>query len=145
MGGAGDRVLGAIHEAEVKVKCATDAKMGGRSQLALGDHSMGNELDEFFLSISESEQALFDVLDVLERASVDARERRIVWHDGTRLSIEDAARKIHSEAGASLDMVQSHVVAWLEMFYEPKGLDEDQMEEFEQLIELWIAPYDDTG
>jgi hypothetical protein len=106
---------------------------------------MGNELDEFFLNISESEQALFDVLDVLERASVDARERRIVWHDGTRLSIEDAARKIHSESGASLDMVQSHVVGWLEMFYEPKGLDEDQMEEFEQLIELWIAPYDDTG
>ena len=106
---------------------------------------MGNEPDESFLNISEYQRDLFDVLDALERASVDARERRIVWHDGTRLSIEDAARKIHSEAGASLDMVQSHVVAWLEMFYEPKGLDEDQMEEFEQLIELWIAPYDDTG
>ena len=106
---------------------------------------MGNELDEFFLNISESEQALFDVLDVLERASVDARERRIVWHDGSRLSIEDAARKIHSESGASLDMVQSHVVGWLEMTYEPEGLDEDQMEEFEREIEVWIAPYDDAG
>jgi hypothetical protein len=41
------------------------------------------------------------------------------------------------------DVVQSHVVGWLEMHYEPEGLDEDQMEEFEQLIELWIAPYDD--
>ena len=105
---------------------------------------MGNDLDEFFLNISESEQALFDVLDALERASVDARERRIVWPDATRLSIEDTARKIHSESGAPLDRIQSHVVGWLEMIYEPEGLDEDQMEEFEQLIELWITPYDNT-
>ena len=106
---------------------------------------MGNERDEFFFNTSECEQALFDVLDALARASVDAREQRIVWHDGTRLSIEDVAGKIHSEFGAPLDMVQSHVVGWLEMMYEPEGLDEDQMEEFEQLIELWITPYDDIG
>ena len=105
---------------------------------------MGNELDEFFLNISETEQALFDVLDALKRASVDARERRIVWPDGSRLSIEDTARKIRSESGAPLDMVQSHVVGWLEMSYEPEGLDEDQMEEFEREIELWITPYDDA-
>ncbi len=51
--------------------------------------------------------------------------------------------KTHSESGVPGDVVQSHVVGWLEMHYEPEGLDEDQMEEFEQLIELWIAPYDD--
>jgi len=95
---------------------------------------MGNERDEFFLNISESEQALFDVLDALEQASVDARERKILWPDGARLSIDDTARRIHTESGAPLDMVQSHVVGWLEMTYEPQGLDEDQMEEFERLI-----------
>jgi len=105
---------------------------------------MGNELDEFFLNISESEQALFDVLDALKQASVDARERRIVWPDGTWLSIEDTARKIHSESGSPLDMVLSHVVGWLELVYEPADLDEGQMEHFERLIELWITPYDDT-
>jgi hypothetical protein len=26
----------------------------------------------------------------------------------------------------------------------PEGLDEEQMEEFERLIEQWIAPYDDA-
>lgn len=106
---------------------------------------MRNELDEFSLNPSEIEQALFDVLDALEQASVDARDRRIIWPDGTRLSIEEVARRIHSESGGSLDLIQSHVVGWLEMSYEPEGLDEDQMEEFERLIELWIAPYDDTG
>jgi len=105
---------------------------------------MGNELDEFFLNISETEQALFDVLDALKRASVDTRERRIVWPDGTRRSIENTALKICSESGAPLDMVQSHVVGWLEVTYEPGGLDEDQMEDFEREIELWITPYDDA-
>jgi len=106
---------------------------------------MGNERDEFFLNISESEQALFDVLDALEQASVDARERKILWPDGARLSIDDTARRIHTESGAPLDMVQSHVVGWLEMTYEPQGLDEDQMEEFERLIEQWTTPYNDVS
>ena len=104
---------------------------------------MGNELDEFFLNISETEQALFDVLDALKRASVDAHKRRIVWPDGSRLSIEETSRRIRSESGSPLAMVQSHVIGWLEMSYEPEGLDEDQMEEFEREIELWITPYDD--
>ncbi len=104
---------------------------------------MANEPDDLGFDLSEFQRDLFDVLDALERASADARERKIVWHDGTRLSIEEAARKIHSESGVPTDIVQSHVVGWLEMDYEPQGLDENQMEEFEQLIELWIAPYDD--
>lgn len=94
--------------------------------------------------MAESEQALFEVLDALAQASVDAGKRRIVWPDGARLSIEDTARRVHSESGARLDMVQSHVVGWLEMTYEPAGLDEEQMEEFERLIEHWIAPYDNA-
>ena len=106
---------------------------------------MGNQRDEFFLNISESEQALFDVLDALEQASVDVRERKILWPDGACLSIDDTARRIHTESGAPLDMVQSHVVGWLEMIYEPEGLDEDQMEEFERLIEQWTTPYNDVS
>lgn len=102
---------------------------------------MDNEPDEFFV---ESEEALFDVLEALERASVNACEQRIVWPDGTRLSIEDTARKIHFGSDAPLERIQSHVVGWLEMIYEPEGFTEDQMEEFEQLIELWIGPYDDS-
>lgn len=106
---------------------------------------MGNEQDDLSLDISEFQQLLFDVLDALEKTSVDPRERRIVWPDGARLTIEDAARRIHAECGGPLDMVQFHVVSWLEMSYEPEGLDEQQMEEFERLIEEWIAPYDDIN
>ena len=91
-----------------------------------------------------SEQALFEVLDALEEASVDPHERKIIWADGARLSIEDTAQRIHSESGMSLDKIQSHVVGWLEMIYEPPGLTEEQMEEFELLIERWITPYDEA-
>lgn len=99
-----------------------------------------DDFPDFF----DSEQALFEVLDALAAAAVDARERRIVWPDGARLSIEDTARRIHSASGTRLDKVQPHVVAWLQMTYEPEGLDEEQMEEFERLIEQWTKPYDDA-
>jgi len=31
------------------------------------------------------------------------------------------------------------------MIYEPADLDEDQMDEFERLVERWTTPYDDAG
>ena len=91
-----------------------------------------------------SEQVLLEVLDALEHASVDPLERQILWADGARLSIEESARRIHAQSGMPLDSIQSHVVGWLEMTYEPQGLDEHQMEEFELLIEQWIAPYEEV-
>jgi hypothetical protein len=100
--------------------------------------------DERDARLREAEQVLFEVLDALEGASVEARERRIVWRDGARLSIEETVRRIHAESGEPIDLIQSHVVGWLEMMYVPERLDEQQMEEFEQLIEEWIAPYDDV-
>ena len=106
---------------------------------------MGNEEDDFFLNISESEQLRFDVFDALKSTSVDPREQRIVWPDGARLSIEDTARRIHAESGGHVEMVQAHVVHWLETGYEPEGLDDQQMEKFERLIGEWIDPYDDLN
>jgi hypothetical protein len=110
-------------------------------QCALDEHAMDNDQDD---SLRLSEQALFEVLDALADASVDPQERKIIWGDGARLSIEDTARRIHSESGMSLDKIESHVIGWLEMTYEPRGLNEQQMEEFELLIERWITPYDET-
>ena len=145
MGSAGDRILRAIHEARPAIGRKAEA-MGGRSHIPTlwRGCAMGNEPDDFFSNISETEQALFDVLDALEQASVDPRERKILWPDGASLSIEETAGRIQSQSGSPLDMVQSHVVGWLEMIHEPVGLDEDQMEEFESLVEKWITPYDDT-
>jgi len=101
-----------------------------------------DEREACLARLREAEQVLFEVLDALEGAAVEARERRIVWRDGARLSIEETVQRIRSGSGAPVDLIQSHVVGWLEMMYVPEGLDEQQMEEFERRIEEWIAPYD---
>jgi hypothetical protein len=103
---------------------------------------MAKEPEDLFGGISESEQARFDVFDALEEASADPQDQKILWPDGVRLSIEETASKIHLELGIPLELVQSRVVGWIEAGYEPEGLDEGEMEEFELLIEQWIAPYD---
>ena len=45
----------------------------------------------------QSIEALDLVFDALEHAGVDARQRKIVWADGKRLSIELSAERIHAE------------------------------------------------
>jgi len=102
---------------------------------------MDNDPEE---ALRRSEQVLFEVLDALTNASVDPQDRKIIWGDGARLSIEDTTRRIQSDSGMPLDKIQSHVIGWLEMTYEPQGLNEQQMEEFELLIEGWITPYDEA-
>lgn len=94
--------------------------------------------------LQQSEQVLLKVLDALENTSVDPAERKIVWADASRLSVEETARRIHAQCGMPLNRIESHVIGWLEMIYEPQGLNEHQMDEFELLIEQWIAPYDEA-
>jgi hypothetical protein len=94
--------------------------------------------------LQQSEQVLLEVLDALENASVDPLERKIVWADASRLSVEETVRRIHARSGMPLDAIESHVIGWLEMIYEPQGLNEHQMEEFELLMEHWITPYDEV-
>ena len=115
--------------------------LGNKQRTAAQDAAIDDDLEDF---LHRSEQVLFEVLDALENACVDPLERKILWADGARLSIEETARRIHAQSGMPLASIQSHVVGWLEMTYEPKGLDEHQMEEFELLIEQWVAPYEDV-
>ena len=111
------------------------------TQRTAGEDASARDPDD---CLQRSEQVLLEVLDALENASVDPRERKILWADGSRLSVEDTARRIHARSGMPLERIESHVVGWLEMIYEPHGLNEHQMEEFELLIEQWITPYDEA-
>ena len=44
----------------------------------------------------QSIEALDLVFDALDHVDVDARQRKIVWTDGKRLSIEEAAERIRT-------------------------------------------------
>jgi hypothetical protein len=86
--------------------------------------------------------ALDSVFNALEGATVEASEKKIIWPDGQRLSIEQSVERIHKHSGVDRQAILSHLIGWLQMEYEPQGLDEDQMRRFEKQIDAWIAKYD---
>ena len=92
-----------------------------------------------------SEQALLDVMDSLEKCSVDPRDRVNIWDDRTRLTIAQTAHRIHVQSKLPLPQIESHVIGWLEMHYIPEGLNEQQMEEFESLVDEWISNHEKSS
>src|ERR1700729_3877396 len=55
----------------------------------------------------QSIEALDLVFGALEHAGVDARQRKIVWADGKRLSIEQSAERIHAgHPGVPRDLIE---------------------------------------
>lgn len=89
-----------------------------------------------------SEQALIEVMDSLKNCLVEPAERVIVWEDGKRLTISQTTSRIHLRSGIPLPQIESHVIGWLEMHYEPENLNEQQMEQFENMIDAWIQNHE---
>jgi hypothetical protein len=93
----------------------------------------------------QSIEALDLVFDALEHAGVDARQRKIVWADGKRLSIEQSAERIHAgHPGVPRDLIETHVLGWLESCA-PASYSERQLEELDRLIEPWLDDYERTS
>ena len=90
----------------------------------------------------QSIEALDLVFAALGHAGVDARQRKIVWPDGKRLSIEQSAERIHaSHPGVACDLIETHVVGWLESCA-PESCSERQLDELDRLIEPWLDDYE---
>ena len=93
----------------------------------------------------QSIEALDLVFDALGPAGVDARQRKIVWADGERLSIEQSAERIHAEhPGVACELIETHVLGWLESCA-PESYSERQIEELDRLIEPWLDDYERTS
>ena len=92
----------------------------------------------------QSMNALDWVLDAFEGASVDASEKRIIWPDGQRLSIEQSVERIQDRSCLDRHAIVNHIIGWLQMEYVPEGLDDKQMEMFESHIDAWIEEYEET-
>ncbi|MCR4307252.1 MAG: hypothetical protein NUV80_01695 [Candidatus Berkelbacteria bacterium] len=92
----------------------------------------------------QSMDALDCVFDALDGASVDLSEKRIIWSDGQRLTIEQSAGRIQERSGLDKHAIVNHIIGWLQMEYEPEGLDDKQMEMFESHIDAWIEEYEET-
>ena len=93
----------------------------------------------------QSIEALDLVFDALEHAGVDAGQRKIVWADGKRLSIEQSAERIHAgHPGMPRDLIETHVLGWLESCA-PEFYSERQLKELDRLIEPWLDDYECTS
>jgi len=104
-------------------------------------------VDDFleWMGSSEGERSV-DALDrvyaALENADVDARQRKIVWDNGRRLSIEQSAERIHAEhPDVPRELIETHVVGWLENFA-PESYSERQLEGLDRLAEEWLDDYE---
>lgn len=102
--------------------------------------------DDFFEWLDNKDgqtsmQAHDDVADALEGVELDVADRKIIWKDGSRLTIAQTSRRIHEMTGTDLPAITSHVIGWLEMDYIPQGLNEKQMEVLEAEIENWIREH----
>ena len=90
----------------------------------------------------QSIEALDLVFSALDHVDVDATQRKIVWTDGKRLSIEEAAERLHAEhPDIPRDLIEIHVVGWLENCA-PESYTDEQMEEFDQFMEPWLGDYE---
>ena len=93
----------------------------------------------------QSSEALDLMFAALQHAGVDSRQRKIVWVDGKRLSIEPSAERIHAgHPGVACDLIETHVLGWLESC-EPEACSERQLEKLDRLIEPWLDDYERTS
>ena len=88
-----------------------------------------------------------EVLDavwmLLQTAEVDAKRRKIIWEDGKRLSIPASMQRIHADnPDFPPELIEKHLIGWLEMEYAPPDYSEKQLDELDRLTEKWIDDHE---
>lgn len=88
-----------------------------------------------------------EVLDavwmLLETAELDAKQRKIIWEDGKRLSIPESVQRIHADRpDFPPELIEEHLIGWLQMEYAPPDYSEKQLDELDRLTEKWIDDHE---
>ena len=87
----------------------------------------------------QSQEALDTVWPLLDTTQVDIKGKKLIWPDGKRLGIAQTVRRIHKDhPELGRDVIEDKVISWLEMEYVPKDCTPEQMDEYEELIDLWL-------
>jgi hypothetical protein len=90
-----------------------------------------------------SGEALDTVWPLLEKADVDAKDRKIIWEDGQRLSITESVQRIHAQhPDLALELIETHLIGWLEMEFAPPTYSQKQLDELDRLTEKWIEDHE---
>jgi len=77
-----------------------------------------------------SGEVLDAVWTLLETANVNAKQRKIIWEDGKRLSIPESVQRIHANnPDFPPELIEEHLIGWLQMEYAPPDYSEKQLDE----------------
>ena len=80
---------------------------------------------------------------LLEKADVDAKNRKIIWEDGQRLSITESVQRLHADhPDFPLELIETHLIGWLEMGFAPPTYSQKQLDQLDQLTEKWIEDHE---
>ena len=75
----------------------------------------------------------------LKKVDVDATDRKLIWEDGKRLSIDESVQRIRGDyPDFPVELTETHLIAWLEMEFAPKSYSREQLDELDRLTEKWV-------
>ena len=75
----------------------------------------------------------------LENVDVDAANRKLIWVDGGRLSIDESVQRVLGDfPDFPVELIETHLIAWLEMEFAPKTYSQEQLDELDRLTEKWV-------
>ncbi len=75
----------------------------------------------------------------LEKVGVDATHHKLIWEDGRRLSIDESVQRILGDyPDLPVELIETHLIAWLEMEFAPKTYSQEQIDELDRLTEKWV-------
>ena len=103
--------------------------------------------------VSPRGQLSLEITDIirvmLEKADVDGKNRKIIWPDGQRLSIDESVKRICQEHGQlPSELVESRLIGWLEMEFAPESYSQEQLDELDELdvlTEQWVNDHYKRG
>lgn len=75
----------------------------------------------------------------LENVDADAANRKLIWDDGSQLSIDDSVQRVLGDfPDFPVELIETHLIAWLEMEFAPKTYSQEQLDELDRLTEKWV-------
>lgn len=130
---------------EIMSLCRYAERMGKRREKhPLEDNPFVDDFLEWMGSPEgQSDIEALDILwPLLEKTTIDAKKRKIIWQDGKRLSIMGSVRRIHKEyPDIAPDVIEEKIIGWLETF-SPETYSEEQFEELDRLTDQWIDDHE---
>ena len=103
-----------------------------------GDPFVDELMDALFSPEGELADEVCEVVsNALQSADIDAKNRRIVWTDGKRLSFTESVQRIGAEHPYPIELIETALIFWLES-YAPEHYTQAQLDELDRLAEDWL-------